>query len=298
MTRRFQIVDVFTDRAGTGNPLAVVTQAAGMTTKQMQAFAREMNFSETTFVLDAAARRGAWRVRIFTPQSELPFAGHPTIGTAHVIRTALLGGNAERVTLDLPIGPVPVAVERRGRSELYWMRQPHPTYGRRVPHRQLAAVLGLRLADFDVRFPAEEVSTGLPHLIVPLRSRKALAGINVDREAMIRLVERQEAKSVLAFCTGAEDRRNQLSVRVFVDYHGVPEDPATGSGNGCLAAWLVRHRYFGADAIDIRSEQGVTMGRPSVLCLRAMATSQGTEVRIGGGVVTVAHGELVAPEFV
>ena len=296
MTRSLHLVDVFTDRPCSGNQLAVVTGAKGLTSRQMQAFAREMNFSETTFVLAAQPTGGGWPVRIFTPAEELPFAGHPTLGTAHVIRHALLGGRVDRVTLALEAGLTPVFVERDAKRELYWMRQRFPTFGKRLPRKPVAAVLGLSPADLGGH-PIEEVSTGLPHLVVPVRTRRALERIRVDRDALLRLVEGLEAKSVIAFAPGAARAGHQLTARVFVDYFGVPEDAATGSGNGCLAAWLVQHRFLDDEAIDLRVEQGMSIGRPSSLHLRAMRTSRGIEIRVGGCVVDVARGTVVAARF-
>jgi trans-2,3-dihydro-3-hydroxyanthranilate isomerase len=296
MTRSLYLVDVFTDRPCSGNQLAVVTGAKGLNVRQMQAFAREMNFAETTFVMGDRPAGGGWPVRIFTPMSEVPFAGHPTLGTAHVIRHELLGGRVDRVTLSLEAGLTPVFVERDGKHERYWMRQRFPTFGRRLPRKLIAPVLGLSPADLDSH-PIEEVSTGLATLVVPVRTRRALERIKVDREAMLKLVDGLDAKAVMAFAPGAQGAGHQLTARVFVDYYGVPEDAATGSANGCLASWLVQHRYFDDDAIDLRVEQGVSIGRPSTLHLRAMRTSRGIEVRVGGGVVDIARGTLVAPRL-
>jgi trans-2,3-dihydro-3-hydroxyanthranilate isomerase len=296
MTRSLHLVDVFTDKPCTGNQLAVVTGAKGLNTPQMQAFAREMNFAETSFVMNDVPVGGGWPVRIFTPRQEVPFAGHPTLGTAHVIRHQLLGGRVDRVTLSLEAGLTPVFVERATKHELYWMRQRFPTFGKRLPRKLVAPVLGLSPADLDSH-PIEEVSTGLPHLVVPVRTRRALERIRVDRDALLKLVDGLEAKAVIAFAPGARTAAHQLTARVFVDYYGVPEDAATGSGNGCLASWLVQHRYLDDDAIDVRVEQGASIGRPSTLHLRAMRTSRGIEVRVGGGVVDIASGTLLAPRL-
>ncbi|MCZ8131241.1 MAG: PhzF family phenazine biosynthesis protein [Steroidobacteraceae bacterium] len=293
MSRSLHLVDVFTDRPCTGNQLAVVTGAKGLTARQMQAFAREMNFSETTFVMADRPAGGAWPVRIFTPAEEVPFAGHPTLGSAHVIRHVLLGGRVERVTLSLAAGPIPVVYEREGKRELYWMRQNAPTFGRRLSRREVAPVLGLAPSDLDAA-PIEEVSTGLPFVIVPVRTKKALERIRVNRDLLLKFVAGLDAKAILAFAKGANGSGHHLTARVFVDYYGIPEDPATGSANGCLAAWLVQHRWLGDDAIDVRVEQGMSIGRPSVLHLKAMRTSRRIEVRVGGGVVDVARGTLLA----
>jgi trans-2,3-dihydro-3-hydroxyanthranilate isomerase len=295
MTRHLHLVDVFTDRACTGNQLAVVTGAKGLTGRQMQAFAREMNFSETTFVTDDRPSGGAWPVRIYTPAEEVPFAGHPTLGTAHVIRQTLLGGRVDRVTLGLGVGAVPVSFERDGKRELYWMRQPAPTFGTRATRRQVAPAVGLAQTDLDG--PIERVSTGLPCLVVPVRTRRALDRIAIDRAALNALLAEAEAKTLLAFAPGARTSGCEYTVRVFVDETSIPEDPATGSANGCLAAWLVQHRWLDSDRIDLRVEQGMSIGRPSVLHLRAMQTSRRIEVRVGGGVVDVARGTLLAQRF-
>lgn len=293
MTRSLHLVDVFTDRPCAGNQLAVVTGAQGLNARQMQSFAREMNFAETTFVMADQPAGGGWPVRIFTPVRELPFAGHPTLGTAHVIRHALLGGRVERVTLALEIGLTPVFVERDTKRELYWMRQRFPAFGGRLPRRPVAAALGLAPADLGNQ-PIEMVSTGLPTLVVPVRSRRTLERIQVAREALARLAASVGASAVLCFANGAARAGHQMSVRVFVDDAGVPEDAATGSSNGCLAAWLVQHRFLGDEAIDLKVEQGASIGRPSTLHVKAMRTSRGIEIRIGGGVVDVARGTLVA----
>jgi len=294
MSRRLHIVDVFTHRPCAGNQLAVVLGAEGLRAPQMQAFAREMNFSETTFVTSERPVAGAWPVRIYTPKSELPFAGHPVLGTAHVIRQALLAGKAERVTLALAAGRIPVVMERVGRSELYWMRQPRAVIGKRLPRGAVAAALGLGIGDLQSAFPVLEVSTGLPFLIVPLRSRRALARVAPDHAALDKLLAPCAARSVLCFSDSARGAPHDYAVRVFGAALGVAEDAATGSGNGCLAAWLVETRYRRDDALEVTVEQGTGLGRPSLLHLQAMRTSQGIIVRVGGGVVDIARGVITA----
>ena len=296
MTRRLHLVDVFTDRPCRGNQLAVVTGAAGLTVRQMQAFANEMNFSATTFVTSEQPADGGWPVRIFTPRRELAAGGHSTLGTAHVLRHALLGGRVDRVTLALEAGLVPVFVERGGSGEKYWMRQRHPTFGARVPRKAVAPALGLSPADLDSH-PIEEVSTGVAYLVVAVRTRQALERIRVDRAALLRLVDGLQAKAVIAFAPGAATAGHRLTSRVFFDFYDEPEDAASGSANGCLAAWLVQHRFLEDDAIDLKVEQGFSIGRRSSLHLRAMRTSRGIEIRIGGGVADIAHGTIVAARF-
>lgn len=290
MPRRFFTVDVFTQRAYAGNQLAVVTDSEGLSTKQMQQIAREFNFSETSFVMPA--RNGhARRVRIFTPVAELPFAGHPTLGTAHVLRTELASKPPMNVTLELGVGLVPVAFEPGREGGLYWMRQPSATFGRTAPRKAMAAALGLKPAELGDECPIQEVSTGLATMIVPVRTRAALDRCQVDTARMAKLLEKRDARSVLAF-TAEASRGHAVSVRVFVPGLGVPEDAATGSGNGCLAAYLARYRCLGDSRVDIRAEQGWTLGRPSTLHLRATELDEAVDVRVGGGCVTVSRGEL------
>jgi trans-2,3-dihydro-3-hydroxyanthranilate isomerase len=297
MNRRLHIVDVFTERACAGNQLAVVLGARGLSARQMQAFAREMNFAETSFVMSEQKVAGAWPVRIYTPAVELPFAGHPVLGTAHVIRQALLGGKSERVTLELAAGRVPVVMERSARIERYWMRQLRARFGARLPRRAVAAALGLGAAELEAEYPALEVSTGLAHLIVPVRTRQALARIEVDRARLAQLLAPIEAKAVLCFAKSARESAHDYTVRVFVPELGVAEDAATGSGNGCFAAWLLETRYHGDDAVEVSCEQGAPLGRPSLLHLKAMRTTQGIDVRVGGSVVDVARGVITAPRL-
>jgi trans-2,3-dihydro-3-hydroxyanthranilate isomerase len=157
----------------------------------------------------------------------------------------------------------------------------------------VAQVLGIDEVDIDNRFPVQEVSTGVPFIIVPLRDLESLTRILVSHERYMELIKDTEAKAILAFCPEAHEPGNHLSARVFADYYGVPEDPATGSANGCLAGYLVMHRYLDGNRIDIRVEQGYEMGRPSLLFLQAEEVDGVIDVRVGGRVIMVATGELI-----
>jgi trans-2,3-dihydro-3-hydroxyanthranilate isomerase len=292
MTNRFHIVDVFARQKYAGNQLAVVTDAGDLDGAEMQTIAAEMDFSETTFVTGPPVD-GAWPVRIFTPAEEVPFAGHPTLGTASVIRQHLADGDPTTVTLDLQVGEIPVDVRQRDGTETLWMRQQSPVFGETIPHEDLAAVLGLSPERLDDDWPVQVVSTGLATIIVPLADREALSGIDLDRGAYDDLVEGREAKLVHAVCADPRGADNDLAVRMFSPYYGVPEDPATGSANGCLAAYLARHRYLGSATVDARVEQGYELGRPSLLSLSAEETDGDIAVEVGGRVVPVARGELL-----
>ena len=286
----FYIVDVFAETKYAGNQLAVFRKAKGLSGEEMQQIAREINFSETTFILSDEPRDGGYDVRIFTPGEEVPFAGHPTLGTAHIIRSEFLNSKAEEVTLNLKVGKIPVAFARDGYS---WMRQIEPKFGKQHPPALLAAILGIPVSDIDDRFPVQEVSTGLPFFIVPLKTLVALKKAKIDRDKYFAFIKDSWAKGILVFSPQAHEARNDISVRVFVDCFGIPEDPATGSGNGCLAGYLVKHRYFGSERIDIRSEQGYEIGRPSLLLLKADEQAGSIRISVGGKALTVAKGEFL-----
>ena len=260
------IIDVFAVGKYSGNQLAVVRQAADLTGDTMQAIAAEMHFSETTFILSDQPRAGGYDVRIFTPKEEMPFAGHPTLGTAFIIQKEIIRRPVDEVRLNLGVGQIPVTFSK---DDYLWMKQKAPVFGMTFEAPTVADVIGLDVSDIDDRHPIQDVSTGMSTMIVPLRSLSALKRARVDRERYFRLIENIPAKSILIFCPEPYQHGSDLGVRVFVDYHGIPEDPATGSGNGCLAGYLAKHRYFAKNAIDIRVDQGYEIGRPSLLLLKA-----------------------------
>jgi trans-2,3-dihydro-3-hydroxyanthranilate isomerase len=286
----FHIVDVFAREKYAGNQLAVVESDGALDDEEMQAVADEMNYSETTFV---ESRESPYRVRIFTPEAEVPFAGHPTLGTAHVIREGIAVDRPDEVVLDLNVGEVPVDVRTVDGAETLWMTQQPPEFGERLSHDALADVLGLSADAVDDEWPAQVVSTGLPTIIVPLTDRQALENIDLDHDAYERVTGDRDAKLVHAVCPEPREEASDLAVRMFSPYYGVPEDPATGSANGCLAAWLARHAYFGSGSVDARVEQGFEMGRPSILHLRATDRGDAVDVEVGGQVVDVARGNLL-----
>jgi len=288
---RYLIVDVFCEEKLKGNQLAVFLDAGSLDGAAMQSLAREMNFSESTFILDSRPNDKGWPVRIFTPRAEVPFAGHPTLGTSWVIAYELLESRPASLTLDLRAGPIPVRFETDDAGELMWMTQNQPEFREGPGVAAVAAALGLDTTDIDTRFPIERVSTGLPFLLVPVVSLDGVQRARVRGEAYDALCA-QDHKAIFFFTADTVDAANEVHARMFADALGVPEDPATGSANGCLAAWLVRHRYFGTSEIDLTVEQGVEMGRASRLYLRA-SENQGTfSIQVGGRVIPVAEGRL------
>jgi len=286
----FYILDVFTEKKYAGNQLAVFRNAGGISSQEMQSLAREINFSESTFILSEEPNDGGFDVRIYTPKEEVPFAGHPTLGTAHIIHSKILQGKSNQVILNLKVGQIPVDFTQDGYS---WMKQIQPIFGQQHKPENLAKILGIDVSEIAERFPIQEVSTGLPFFIVPLKNMPALKKANVDKQKYFDYIKDTLAKGILIFCPETHETQNHISVRVFVDYYGVPEDPATGSGNGCLAGYLVKYRYFGKDSINIRSEQGYEIGRPSLLLLKADQSGENINISVGGTSIIVAEGEFV-----
>jgi trans-2,3-dihydro-3-hydroxyanthranilate isomerase len=284
----FYIVDVFAEEKFAGNQLAVFHGEANLSQEQMQAIAREMHFSETTFILSEEKHNGGYGVRIFTPVAEVPFAGHPTLGTAHIIRSEVATDAPQVIILNLEVGQIPVTFT----EDTSWMKQVNPEFGAKVDAHAVAEILGLTISDIDESFPVEQVSTGLPHIIVPLKKLDALKRTRIILNKYYDLIKDTWAKPILIFCPESHTGVNDMSVRMFADYYGVPEDPATGSGNGCLAAYLVKNRYWGKKEINIRAEQGYEINRPSLLHLKAQDFGSSIDVSVGGKSITVARGEM------
>jgi len=280
----YEVHDVFAEAPREGNPVAVVFGAARLSGDEMQALARETNLSETTFVLHDAARDGAFDVRIFTPGAELPYAGHPTLGTAAAIRARLLGGELDELVLRLGVGPVRVRFASDG---LAWLESPPARFERFDDRASVAAALGLPESALDPALPIELQTHGPKQLFAPLRERAAVEAARVDAGAYDRLRAAGAPGSLYAFARGARAPRNHFTVRLFAPALGVPEDPATGSAAGFLGAYLARHRVLGDAAVDVRLEQGHALRRPSLLHVRA----RGEVVHVGGRVIPAARGE-------
>ena len=290
----YHVVDVFTERKYQGNQLAVVNADGGLPEDLILGITREMNYSETTFIESQDREKQVYRVRIFTQVGETPFAGHPTLGTAYVIQQTIAKERVETITLDLKVGKIPVKFTyRKSEPDVLWMKQLNPVFGKTHEPGKFAGLLGIDADDIDQRYPIQEVSTGFPFFIVPLKNRRALEKSKLRKETFLEYVSKTESKAPLIFCPEPRNARNQLACRMFASYFGVEEDPATGSANGCLAGYLVRHRYFGSAQVDARVEQGYEMGRPSLLYLRSEDKGDHVEVSVGGKCVMVAKGELV-----
>jgi len=291
---KFYIVDVFAEEKYTGNQLAVFRDAADLSGDLMQKIAREMHFSETTFILSDKERDGGYDVRIFTPEAELPFAGHPTLGTAFVIQQEILKTKVDRVFLNLGVGQIPVTFEFKGdKVDILWMKQKAPEFGQTYDREQIANLINIESSAIDERFPIQEVSTGFFSLMVPLKSLDAVKRARINRDLYDAFVDSGGPPGILVFAPETYNKNNQLNIRFFADALGVPEDPATGSANGCLGGYLVKNRYFGTPKIDIQNEQGIEINRPSLIHIKAEDTGDSIEINVGGYVIPVAKSELV-----
>jgi trans-2,3-dihydro-3-hydroxyanthranilate isomerase len=287
--------DVFSSRPLEGNSLAVFPDARGVTDAEMQLIAKEMNLSETTFVLrrDAATEREQGiRVRIFTVQEELPFAGHPTLGTAFALRGRGDAENsgAEKVVLELNAGKVPVHFEDSdGQPAFGEMTQLDPTFPMQHEREAVARATGLRPQDFDDSLPIETVSTGVPFTVTPLKSLAVIENMHLDLNRAAEYLAQTAGKFFYFVTRETVDREARLHARMLF-YNG--EDPATGSAAGCTAAWMVAHGVAQPDE-RVLIEQGVEMKRPSRIFVRASHShNRVVNVRVGGHSVEIMRGEV------
>jgi trans-2,3-dihydro-3-hydroxyanthranilate isomerase len=279
LTHTFYITDVFAEEPYSGNQLGTFVDAADITTEEMQQIARELNFAETTFITGGSLADG-FDVRIFTPAAELPFAGHPTLGTSFLIRNEILKNDIAVLTLNLGVGKIPVTFGDEG---VLWMEQKAPSFGEQIAVETIAEELGLEPSDINGDYPAQPVSTGLEFLLIPLNSYRALKKASVN--------EGKLAKGYFLFCKGGYNKTQSIQARMFAQGLGVSEDPATGSANGCLASYMVEHKFLGTSEVNITVGQGYEIGRPSQLYLRASKNGSEYEINVGGKVRLVASGE-------
>jgi len=285
--------DVFSSKALEGNSLAVFFDGRGLSDAEMQSIAKEMNLSETTFILPSDAgieRESGVRVRIFTVQEELPFAGHPTLGTAFALRGYT---GAKEIALELNVGKVPVRFEDPvGRAAFGEMTQVDPVFGMQHDREAVARATGLHVEDFDPSLPIETVSTGLAYTVAPLKSLEVIQKLRVDLNRANEYLERTGGKFLYFVARETVDLAARLHARMLF-YNG--EDPATGSAAGCAAAWMVAHGVAKPDE-HVLIEQGIEMGRPSRIFVRAAFQKSNdnrvVNVRVGGNAIEVMRGEV------
>ena len=285
----YRVVDVFTTEALAGNPLAVFTQASEIDEAVMQKIAREMNLAETTFVLPAENLDCVARVRIFTPKKEMIFAGHPTIGTAFVLRDeGVLPTNCESFCLEEKVGPVQIWIEDAERP-MIWLRTPPISEGQFYNRSSCARALGLE-TDELLDIQPQLLGAGNPTLFIALRSKEAVDRAWLEAQSMSTLKEdKAEPFCVFVFSPTGEGAYS----RMFAPEYGVPEDPATGSSTGPLSLFLMRNRLMtGASGTRFISEQGTKMARRSILHVRVAGDHGADGIYVGGHVTSVAEGTM------
>jgi trans-2,3-dihydro-3-hydroxyanthranilate isomerase len=293
---KYYIVDVFAEKKYQGNQLAVFMETSGLSSGEMQAIALETNFAETTFIGSTAKRNGGYDVRIFTPDTEVPFAGHPTLGTAYII-AKYIDPSADVISMNYPVGRIPVDVIRNGKeTELLWMKQINPEFGETMEKELAASILGLETDDLFDQFPVVEVSTGLPFFIVPLKDLHSLKNIKVDISKYYAYMDSRKENIItpafLSFSPDTYESGHDLSCRMhYLENGQLVEDAATGSANGCLLSWLLKYNYLQTDEINIEVEQGYEIRRPSLIYHKGKKIDEKNyEIHIGGRVVEVSEG--------
>lgn len=284
---KYYIVDVFAENKYEGNPLAVFIPNRKIETTEMQKIAREINFSETTFIMSGIQDDGGYDVKIYSPDSELPFAGHPTLGTAYVIKNLLNRSESNELTLNLSVGQIPVVFE----DQYAWMTQNQPEFGANVEIDRIVAALQINREDINSDFPIQVVSTGLPCVIVPLNSLDAVSRCKINHQAYADILRDMEDVNLLVFTSETTSPENDLNVRLFMPIPGYLEDPATGSANGNLAGYLLKHDFFHSNEISYRVEQGAFIGRPSLLKINAKKTDDHYHIQVGGRVFVISEGK-------
>lgn len=282
-------VDVFTANALEGNQLAVFTDASALSTEQMQRIAKETNYSETTFVIPRSfeeTRQKGHRVRIFTVNEELPFAGHPTLGTAWVLRGI---GGADEIVLDLNVGKIHVRFSTVDGHPFGEMTQRDPEFGQLHSREEVARAIGLSPEEIAADVPIHSVSTGMMFVIVPIARLATVQKLTLDLKRAQEYLDKTDGKFFFFVCRETVDPKARLHARMLF-YNG--EDPATGSASGCTAAWMVKHGVARSNE-RVLIEQGIEMKRPSWIFVRAEKNdNEVVNVRVGGQAVEVARGEL------
>jgi trans-2,3-dihydro-3-hydroxyanthranilate isomerase len=295
MPLRYTTLDVFTDRPFGGNPLAVFCDQPELSTERMQTIARELNLSETVFIVPPRDSRALRRLRIFTPAREMQFAGHPTLGAVHTLIDAGIAGNRSDFALELEVGLVPIKVTRCDGAPPYLQlttaRLPE-TRGSAPSRADLARVLSLE--EKDVLDGAQAWSCGAPYLYVPVTNRAALARAKPDSSAWSKTLTGTWAPDVFVFCRDPELPGSHVRARMFAPELGVSEDPATGSAAAALAGYLAGREPARTGTQRWIVEQGFEMGRPSILHVEADTTDgKVSAVRVGGTAVKMSEGTLL-----
>ena len=281
MSLKFYLTDVFTTTKYSGNQLATIIVDSELPESKMLKIAREFNFSETTFVIAPKADSNSFKTRIFTPASEIPFAGHPTLGTAFLLHK-FYSPNTNKITLELPVGNIPVNLS----SNTLWMTQNKAEYLEFYSKEAIASLLNIDEDEIRTDLPIQRVSTGLPALIIPLKNLNAVKKTKPIENIYNKLFNGKNDLTLYVFSEETYSNENDLNARVFFNAFGIREDPATGSATGCLGGYLSKHLNRN---INISVEQGFEIDRKSVLKLNVTNNI----IKVGGKVSLTAKGELL-----
>lgn len=281
------ITEVFGKDRYSGNQLATFFDFGRISDKEMQLIAKEINFSETTFITNSEMNNKGYDVRIFTPASEIDFAGHPTLGTAYIINQYLTQYKTKSILLNYRKSKVLVTDD----NKYLWMKQNKPEFGKKIDLHLMTKMLNLDSSDFESNIPIQEVSTGLPFTIVALKNLKSLRKSSINIKVYNDFIRNYQGKGIAIFSKEPYFKNQDLSVRVFVNYLGVPEDPATGSAAGCIASYLLKYNVFNQNSIDITIGQGFEINRPSEIKVKAQLKNEIYDINVGGRVKEISKGE-------
>jgi len=292
-TLPFKQVDVFTQKPFLGNPVAVAIGAEGLVTEEMQRIAAWTNLSETTFVLPPSSERADYHLRIFTPKQELPFAGHPTVGSAHaVMESGFAAPRSGKLHQECLAGLIELTIEETEIGKLILVQAPKPKVSMLTENTNRLLTAGLGAA-CDSSNPPLRVDVGVVWLVANMGDAGVVATLKPDLDTLLEVSTETQAVGVTVFGR-SNDGHSALHVRSFAPALGVPEDPVCGSGNGCVGAYLA-HTSGARAPLEYRAEQGIEMGRPGRAWVRVEPDGEGWRVQVGGTAVTVVEGELRIP---
>ncbi|MDI5949210.1 PhzF family phenazine biosynthesis protein [Flavobacterium yafengii] len=284
MNLPFYIVDVFTEKKYAGNQLAIFLEAEGLSDEQMQKIAREINFAESTFITKLSPESNTATIRIFTPEHEMKFAGHPIIGTSWVLMNKIFGNQPRNITLKVPIGEIPVHQS----GDLVWLKSAQPQFLDTFSAESFLSFSNLSSADFDDAFPIQEVTTGSAFVIVPLKNKKALENLILDKDIMNEWLHKHcktNHRALYFYCL--EDDK-LISRMLCIENNQLIEDAATGSASTCLQAFLLK---YNAPEIQIINHQGDFINRSSQIYFDGKLTENHFDIKIGGETQFIAKGE-------
>ncbi|MCG8548467.1 MAG: PhzF family phenazine biosynthesis protein [Alphaproteobacteria bacterium] len=289
----FFVANVFAEAAYTGNHVSVVCDCKDMSAERMQTIAWEIG--PAAFLTSNEPEGGCYPLRVFTPSREIHYCGHPVLGAAHIIQTELVRRSIPSIEIRMSSGPMSLGLSYEGGSlSSLGMVQDKAVFGS-VLDRQavMDCLLNIAPEDLHPELPIQEVSTGLPYVVVPLRSLEVIRRVGIDDAAFAQLTANSDAKIMLLFTPESESAENNIHMRVFAHYYGVPEDPGTGSAGGALGAYLLDRGFLGKNRLDMRVEQGYAINRPSLLRVQADLRAEDINVTVSGSVVTVGRGTLL-----